>query len=57
LVATGRASSLKYASKRITAGTLTVGFMKAFGFERVRSLKINMADGILIDPGYWRNKS
>jgi len=54
LVEAGRASRLTYASKRITAGALTVGFMKAFGFQRVRSLKINMADGVLVDSVYWR---
>ena len=54
LVAAGRASSVAYASKRITAGALTVGFMKAFAFQRVRSLKVDMADGILIDSDYWR---
>ena len=54
LVEVGRASRLAYASKRITAGALTVGFMEAFGFPRVRSLKINMADGILVDSAYWR---
>ena len=53
LIAAGRADSIKYAPKRITAGALTVGFMKALGFERVRSEKISMADGILITPGYW----
>ena len=53
LVAAGRADSTKYAPKRITAGTLTVGFMKAFGFDRLRSLKVDMADGILINPAYW----
>lgn len=53
LVATGRAGSIEYASKRITAGALTVGFMKALEFERVRSLKVDMADGILVDPDYW----
>ena len=54
LVEAGRASSLTYASKRITVGALTVGFMKAFGFQRVRSLKINMADSVLVDSAYWR---
>ena len=53
LVAAGRAGSAKYAPKRITAGALTSGFMKAFGFERVRSLKVDMADGILVDAKYW----
>jgi len=53
LVAAGRASSVNYASKRITAGTLTIGFMNALGFERVRSMKVDMADGILIRPDYW----
>jgi hypothetical protein len=53
LVAAGRSSSIEYAPKRITAGALTVGFMKALGFERVRSLKVDLADGILVDPDYW----
>jgi len=53
LVAAKRAASIEYASKRITAGALTVGFMTAFRFERVRSLKVAVADGILINPGYW----
>ncbi len=53
LIAHGRASSVEYAFKRITAGALTVGFMKALGFEHVRSLKIDMADGILVNPDYW----
>lgn len=54
LVGAGRAGSIEYASKRITAGALTIGFMNALGFERVRSLKVDMADGILINPKYWR---
>lgn len=54
LVDAGRASNVNFASKRITGGALTVGFMQALGIERVRSLKINMADGILVAPAYWR---
>jgi hypothetical protein len=53
LVAAGRASSINYASKRITAGALTIGFMNALRFERVRSINVSMADGILIAPDYW----
>ena len=53
LVAAGRAGSIKYASKRITAAALTIGFMNALEFDRVRSVKVNMADGILITPDYW----
>jgi exopolyphosphatase/guanosine-5'-triphosphate,3'-diphosphate pyrophosphatase len=56
LVATGRAGSIEYAPKRITAGALTVGFMNALGIDRVRSAKIDMADGILISSEYWLSK-
>ena len=53
LITAGRADDIKYAPKRITAGALTVGYMKAFGLEGVRSKKVSMADGILITADYW----
>ncbi len=55
LVEMGLSASIDYAPYRISGGALTVGFMQAIGLESVRSLRVDMSDGILIDAAYWNN--
>ncbi len=55
LVQNGLSASIDYAPYRISGGALTVGFMQVIGLEFVRSLKVDMSDGILIDAAYWKN--
>ena len=42
-----------YAATDISNLTLVLGFMKALNIEKIRTLKANMAHGILIYPKYW----
>ena len=43
----------KYAATEVTNLTLVLGFMKALKIEKIKTLKANMAHGILIYPKYW----
>ena len=55
LVGNGLSASIDYAPYRISNGALTGGFMQAIGLDSVRCLKVDMSDGILIDPTYWNH--
>ena len=54
LFAAGVCGSLEFCPYRITNGALTVGFMKVLGFERILTMKINMANGILLSTEHWQ---
>ena len=43
----------KYAPTDISNLTLVLGFMKELKIKEIRTLKANMAHGILIYPKYW----
>ena len=43
----------KYAPTDISNLALVLGFMKALNINKIRTLKANMAHGILIYPKYW----
>ena len=53
LVAEGRSAEMDFAPYRVTGGALTVGFMRALGIDKVRTMRVNMCDGILVLPRYW----
>jgi exopolyphosphatase/guanosine-5'-triphosphate,3'-diphosphate pyrophosphatase len=42
-----------YAATDVSNLTLVLGFMKALNIEKIRTLKANMAHGILVYPKYW----
>lgn len=43
----------KYAPTDVSNLTLVLGFMKALNIKEIKTLKANMAHGILIYPKYW----
>ncbi len=43
----------KYAATDVSNLALVLGFMKELEIEKVKTLKANMAHGILIYPKYW----
>ncbi len=53
LVEAGHSATLEFAPFRVSGAALTVGFMNAFGIERVRAIEAHMGHGILIDPDFW----
>lgn len=44
----------KYASTDVTNLALVGGFMKALGIKEVRPVKVNNANGVLVNPRYWQ---
>ena len=53
LVENGLSENVDFAPFRVSNATLTVGFMNAFGIERIRAIEMNMAGGILLDSDFW----
>ncbi|OFW23158.1 MAG: hypothetical protein A3H27_10410 [Acidobacteria bacterium RIFCSPLOWO2_02_FULL_59_13] len=53
LVEAGLSATLEFAPYRVSGAALTLGFMNAFGIEKIRAIKVDMGDGILIDPDFW----
>ncbi|MEE8349167.1 MAG: hypothetical protein V3R94_06340 [Acidobacteriota bacterium] len=49
----GLSASLAFAKGRVSGAALTLGFMNALGIDRVRAIKVDMGDGILIDQEFW----
>ena len=49
----GFSATLDFAPYRVSGAALTLGFMNALGIDRVRAIKVEMGDGILIDPAFW----
>jgi exopolyphosphatase/guanosine-5'-triphosphate,3'-diphosphate pyrophosphatase len=43
----------KYAATDVSNLALVLGFMKELKIDKIRTLKANMAHGILIYPKYW----
>lgn len=44
----------KYASTDVTNLALVGGYMKALGIKEVRPVKVNNANGLLVNPRYWQ---
>lgn len=53
LVDGGFSASIEFAPFRVSGAALTVGYMNVLGIESVRAVKLDMAEGILVDPSFW----
>ncbi len=45
----------KYASTEISNLILVLGYMEALNIQKVNVAKVNMTDGILVNPTYWKS--
>ncbi len=53
LVEAGLSASIEFAPFGISGAALTVGVMNAVNIEQVRTIEVDMSDGILVDPDFW----
>ena len=44
----------KFVDESVTNPILVLGFMKALGIEKMQTLKVSMANGVLIDELFWK---
>jgi exopolyphosphatase/pppGpp-phosphohydrolase len=54
LVDAGLSAGLAFAPFRVSAAALTVGFMNTFGIQKMRTMKVDMGEGILLNPDFWQ---